>query len=123
MKIGFLFFVSIFSFYYTIAQTERIDFENITTAMGLSHGDVTCFCQDHEGYMWIGTADGLNKYDGIEFQVFKKDLKDSASLSNSYINCVYEDKQNNVWIGVFDGLYKYNRDINKLGKVPFIDIH
>ena len=105
------------------AQWNNKAFINITTNMGLSHGDVLCIYQDYIGYIWIGTADGLNKYDGIEFTVYKHNKKDSTSLSNSYIICIYEDKQKNLWIGTLSGLCKYNRDKNNFERIPFIDIH
>ncbi|MGD0343195.1 MAG: two-component regulator propeller domain-containing protein, partial [Bacteroidales bacterium] len=89
--------------------------------MGLSHGDVTSICQDHDGYIWIGTADGLNKYDGIEFTVYKNNQKDTTSLSSSYINCIYEDKQNNLWLGLANGLIRYSRDENNFERVSLID--
>jgi ligand-binding sensor domain-containing protein len=81
-----------------------MDFKILTTSMGISHGDVLCFYRDHEGYIWIGTTDGLNKYDSVGFKIYKRNNNDSTSLTNSYINCIYEDKQNNLWIGVTNGL-------------------
>jgi PAS domain S-box-containing protein len=100
-----------------------MSFKNLTTSMGLSHGDVTCICQDHDGYIWIGTADGLNKYDGVGFTIFKNIKNDTTSLSTSYINCIYEDKQNNLWIGSPEGLSRYNRDENNFERISLIDNH
>jgi ligand-binding sensor domain-containing protein len=105
MKRVFLFFISVLSFFSAVATiTEPMDFKILTTSMGISHGDVLCFYRDHEGYIWIGTTDGLNKYDGVGFKIYKRNNNDSTSLTNSYINCIYEDKQNNLWIGVTNGL-------------------
>ena len=123
MKVALLLFTSLFTFFSAIAQTEEMAFKSLTTNMGLSHGDVLCFCQDNEGYMWIGTADGLNKYDGIEFTVYKYNKKDTTSLSSGYINCIYEDKQNNLWIGVSNGLCRYNRDKNNFERISYNDNH
>ena len=89
--------------------------------MGLSHGDVRCFYKDHDGFLWIGTADGLNKYDGIGFTVYKNDRKDSTSIPFNYITYIYEDKQNNMWIALTTGLCRYNRDKNNFEKIPMID--
>ncbi len=105
------------------AQQDVIDFKNLTTNMGLSHGDVLCICQDHSGYIWIGTADGLNRYDGIEFTVYKFNKKDSTSLSNSYINYIYEDKQNNLWIGTAGGLCRFNRNKGNFERINYYDNH
>ncbi len=87
--------------------------------MGLSHGDVFCVHQDHEGYIWIGTTDGLNKYDGIGFTVYKYNQDDTTSLSSSYVNCIYEDKKNNLWIGVLNGLCKYDREKNNFERINY----
>lgn len=89
--------------------------------MGLSGGDVRCFYKDHEGFLWIGTTDGLNKYDGIGFTVFKNDRKDSTSIPYNFTNYIYEDKQNNLWIASTTGLCRYNRDKNNFEKIPMID--
>jgi Predicted periplasmic ligand-binding sensor domain len=123
MKIALLFLASLFTIFITIAQTEKMPFKSLTTSMGLSHGDVLCFYQDHDGYIWIGTTDGLNKYDGVEFTVYKNNRKDTTSLSSSYIHCIYEDKQNNLWIGLQDGLCRYDRYNNNFERISFIDIH
>ncbi len=123
MKLSLLFFISLLTFCFTIAQTEKMDFKSLTTSMGLSHGDVLCFYQDHDGYIWIGTTDGLNKYDGIRFTVYKYNKKDTTSLSSGYINCIYEDKKNNLWIGVTNGLCRYNRDKNNFERISLIDNH
>jgi signal transduction histidine kinase/ligand-binding sensor domain-containing protein len=120
MKILIIFSLIIFPFFNVIAQPEVINFHNLTTGMGLSHGDVKCFCQDHDGFQWIGTADGLNKFDGIEFTVYKNDKKDTTSIPYNYINCIYEDKLNNLWIGLPSGLCRYNRDKNNFEKISMI---
>ncbi len=123
MKITLLFFTSLITFFSSIAQNEQMAFKSLTTNMGLSHGDVLCFYQDHEGYMWIGTTDGLNKYDGVGFTVYKNKKNDTTSLSSNYIICIYEDKQNNLWIGLPDGLCRYNRDKDNFEKISFNDNH
>jgi ligand-binding sensor domain-containing protein len=102
-------------------QQDAMVFKNLTTNMGLSHGDIISICQDHTGYMWIGTGDGLNKYDGIEFTVYKFNKKDSTTLNNSYINSVYEDRQNNLWIGTSSGLCKYNRERDNFERINYND--
>jgi hypothetical protein len=77
--------LSLFS-YFAVAIPSNATFKNLTTEMGLSHGDVTCFCQDYEGFMWVGTRDGLNRFDGLSFTVFKHNQKDSTSLPNNQID-------------------------------------
>jgi len=63
--------------------------------------------------MWFGTADGLNKYDGYDFTVFRHRESDSSSLSNSTIRCLYEDRQGNLWIGTGEGLDRFDRETGK----------
>lgn len=123
MKKALLFSTILITFFIAIAQTEKMSFKNLTPEMGLSHGDVICFCQDHEGYMWIGTVDGLNKYDGVTFTVYKYNQKDSTSLPNSCIIGIYEDKKNNLWIGTAtsDGLCRYNRENDNFERISYSD--
>jgi len=121
MRFVILFLGLVFSFLSVFSQSEKITFHNLTTSMGLSHGDVKCFCQDHDGFQWIGTADGLNKFDGIGFTVYKNEKKDTTSIPYNYVNCIYEDKQNNLWIGLPTGLCRYNRDKNNFEKITMID--
>jgi len=104
-------------------HAQEMIFTNLTTAMGLSHGDITCLHQDYEGYIWIGTKDGLNKYDGINFTVYRSIKEDTTTLSNSQINYIYEDKHQNLWIGVGNGLCRYNRELNHFERINYLDDH
>jgi len=121
MRIPILLFGLLLSLLGTFANKESMTFRNLTTNNGLSNGGILCFCQDHEGYIWIGTAEGLNRYDGIRFTIFKKDKNDTTSLSSNYINCIYEDKQCNLWVGTNNGLLKFNRNLNNFERIPMID--
>jgi len=60
---------------------------------------VSSILQDHNGYMWFGTKDGLNRFDGYSCKIYKSDLFDSTSLSDNHITCLYEDKDHNLWVG------------------------
>ncbi len=91
------------------AINSKVNFDNISIAHGLSQSTVTCIIQDKFGYMWFGTQDGLNLYDGYTFKVFKSGIADNNSLVNSTINCLYEDKHSNIWIGTNNGLSIYIR--------------
>jgi signal transduction histidine kinase/CheY-like chemotaxis protein/ligand-binding sensor domain-containing protein len=90
------------------AQKPVLKFKNISTAEGLSINNASCILQDHKGFIWIGTRDGLNKYDGYKFTVFRNDPTDSTSISANYVWCLKEDKDGNIWIGTVEGgLSKY----------------
>jgi hypothetical protein len=69
----------------------QIKFEQLTTEQGLSQNTVFCVLQDSRGFMWFGTEDGLNKYDGYGFQVFRHDPEDPTSINGNYIQSIYED--------------------------------
>lgn len=64
---------------------------------------------DSQGYLWFGSEDGLNKYDGYTFEIYKSIPSDSGSLSNNIIRCIFEDSKNNLFIGTDNGLNRYNR--------------
>lgn len=81
----------------------------ITSDDGLSQGEVTCFLQDRQGFLWIGTRGGLNRYNGYTFDLFEEDLHNPNSLLNNSIEALYEDSQGNIWIGTkSDGLSCYD---------------
>lgn len=84
----------------------KITTENIYLEKGLSQNSVFSIYQDHIGYLWFGTWDGLNMYDGYRFTIFNKN---ENGLSNPTINTIYEDKNGVIWVGTEGGLNKYNR--------------
>jgi len=95
------------------AQRSNIKFDHISIKDGLSQSDVTSIIQDSKGLMWFGTQDGLNVYNGFEFNVFSHDLLDSNSISNSFIHVIYEDTDNSLWFGTENGLNLFDRSTQK----------
>ncbi len=93
-------------------QTDNVHFEQLSTKEGLSHSIVTCTLQDKEGFMWIGTQDGLNRFDGYNFLLFEHDPHDNTSISNNAITCLYEDLEGHLWIGTESGLNKFDKKTN-----------
>jgi len=84
-------------------------FERLGIKQGLSQNSVLCILQDSQGFLWVGTQGGLNRYDGYEFKVFHHDPEDSNSISSDYILSLHEDKSGTIWIGTYDGgLNKYD---------------
>lgn len=75
---------------------------------GLSHNSVRCMLQDSFGFIWLGTGNGLNRFDGYNFKVYKNDSKDLTSLRNNSIWSLYEDDNKNIWIGTSRGIYILN---------------
>ncbi|HEY3404137.1 MAG TPA: two-component regulator propeller domain-containing protein [Ohtaekwangia sp.] len=95
------------------AQTPEFRFDHLTLKDGLSQSQAYCMYQDSHGYLWVGTQDGLNRYDGHTFRVFKNDPFDSATLSHNWIWSIAEDLHGDLWIGTFQGLCKYVRAEDK----------
>jgi len=80
----------------------------------LSNGSVQCILQDSEGYIWIGTQDGLNKFDGYTFTVFRFKEDDTLTLSDSFILSLTEDALGNLWVGTRNGLNSLNKQSGKI---------
>ncbi|MBS4036323.1 MAG: response regulator [Ignavibacterium sp.] len=85
------------------SYAQSIKFNNLTVEDGLSNNKVNIIIQDKTGFIWFGTEDGLNRYDGYNLKVYRHDSSDSNSLSNNSIWALLEDKQGNIWIGTKDG--------------------
>ncbi|MGG7177650.1 ligand-binding sensor domain-containing protein [Clostridium paraputrificum] len=81
-----------------------IKFRNISSRDGLSQTTVETIIQDRKGYIWIGTNDGLNRYNGYNYKVYRKEKDSDKSLINNYIIALQEDKNGNVWVGTSDGI-------------------
>ena len=90
------------------AQAPKLKFKHITNEQGLSNSTIENIYQDKRGFMWFGTRDGLNRYDGFQITTFKYDPKDSTSISDNYIQSIYEDRDGNIWVGTINGLNRFN---------------
>lgn len=88
--------INLFSFN-LLAQSDVI-FNHLTTGDGLSQSSVTCILQDKKGFMWFGTQDGLNRYDGYSIEIFKNTPGDSSSLTNNFIFSIIEDESGTLFI-------------------------
>lgn len=87
----------------------KFRFEHLSTAQGLSHNTVIEILQDKQGFLWIGTLNGLDRYDGYRFTAYQPVSGDTTSLCNNVINALYEDPSGNLWIGTLNGLNQYDR--------------
>ena len=94
-----LFFIS----FIAVSQRDIIEFERISIEQGLSQSTIFCILQDHKGYMWFGTEDGLNRYDGYDFKVFNRDDYKENSLSNNRVIDLLEDFNNTLWVATIGG--------------------
>jgi signal transduction histidine kinase/ligand-binding sensor domain-containing protein/DNA-binding response OmpR family regulator len=91
------------------AQSQSFNFEHMGTHEGLSQINVLSIFQDSRGFIWVGTTDGLNRYDGYNFTIYRNDAKDNTTITGNYINDITEDKDGDLWIATLDGLSKYDR--------------
>lgn len=81
------------------AQGSNVKFDHIAEKEGLSQVSVLCILQDRQGFMWFGTQDGLNKYDGYTFTVYRNAPENSNSLGSNFIRALIEDRDGIIWIG------------------------
>lgn len=96
-------------------------FKHYETNTGLSSNQINCIAQDKLGFMWIGTANGLNRFDGTAFITFKKEDSLPKSLGNNYIDALHIDLDSNLWVGTHNGLYlqRYKTEQFELIKPTF----
>jgi ligand-binding sensor domain-containing protein/two-component sensor histidine kinase len=106
LKVILIIFLSISSF----PQSEEYIFKQFTDADGLSQSTIFAMIQDQQGYLWLGTIDGLNRYDGYQFRVYVNDPGDINSLSDNFISALYEDSDGFIWVGTVNGYFnRFNR--------------
>lgn len=96
------------SYYFTHYQVEN----------GLSNNAVICSLQDHNGFLWFGTKDGLNRFDGYSFKIFRNDAGDSNTIGSNYIYSLHEDRSGVLWVGCDRGLFAYDATTESFRKVP-----
>lgn len=101
------------------ADESNYLFRHYQVENGLSDNMVTCCVQDKSGYIWIGTRDGLNRFDGYTFKVFRNDPDDIESLGNNWITHLNCDREGNLWVGTLSGLYQYNETKESFLHIPF----
>lgn len=109
-----LFFVARIS-----ANNDNYSFRSLSISNGLSHATATSILSDHNEQLWIGTAFGLNRYNGQEIRNYFHKREVPTSLPNSYILFITEDSMNNIWVSTMQGLVRYNhQNDNFLPPVP-----
>ncbi|MFH0758477.1 MAG: two-component regulator propeller domain-containing protein [Bacteroidota bacterium] len=94
----------------SFGQTINFEFDHYSANEGLSNGYITTMLQDSKGFIWIGTANGLNRFDGISFKTYYFDLNDSASISGSLITSMAEDSLENIWIMTSGGFCVFDKN-------------
>lgn len=82
---------------------RNVSFLNVGTEAGLSHSGITAITQDNEGYIWIGTQEGLNRYNGYDAEIFEHDYSDPTSIGDDWVWSLLVDSQGNLWVGTNNG--------------------
>ena len=100
--------ISIYILPNNIYASKIMNFENLTIENGLSQSTAETIIQDSKGYIWIGTNDGLSRYNGTDIEIFKYDDEVENSIISSYITALGEDNNGNLWVGTDKGLSKIN---------------
>lgn len=101
---------------------ENFHFKYLTNSDGLSQSEVYSFCHDSQGHLWIGTVDGLNRYDGYKFDHFNIQRNNINAIPSNTIKSIVEDEMNRIWIGTDDGLCYYDMLSEKIMPVQLPDI-
>ncbi len=98
------------------AQQNDYQFARYGTERGLSHNQINCFLKDRQGFVWIGTADGLNRFDGYSFRSFKHDRTDSTTIEDHDIISLFEDPEGYIWINTHQGYTVYDPVTERIDK-------
>lgn len=104
------FIINITIFNCNISAKEQINFKSITIEDGLAQATVETLFQDSKGYIWIGTNDGLNRYNGYKFKVYREEEDRKNSLVNNYILDIKEDSEGNIWVATANGVSRIHSD-------------
>ncbi|CAM2077489.1 MAG: sensor histidine kinase [uncultured Clostridium sp.] len=109
-RVGIFLFILVCVFFNNVyaQKINNINFNSMTIDDGLSQSLAEYIYQDSYGYIWIGTSDGLNRYNGNEFKIYKNSKNDKNTISNNAITSLVEDTNKNLWIGTYSGLNKMN---------------
>jgi ligand-binding sensor domain-containing protein/two-component sensor histidine kinase len=100
------------SFNDAYSQRQTLTTYSLSEINGLSDNRVTSIFQDHQGFLWIGTEDGLNRYDGSIFRIYKKKGNDSTQLADNFVTCITEDTEHHLWVGTRNGVSEYDPGTN-----------
>jgi signal transduction histidine kinase/ligand-binding sensor domain-containing protein/CheY-like chemotaxis protein len=102
--------VLLLSSLFALGQKQDIVFKYLNTRNGLSQDHVNAIFKDHKGFMWFATDDGLNKYDGYQFSVYKHDTENISGISNNYVYDMQEDHAHSLWVATASGLDRFDRE-------------
>lgn len=100
--------VCIFDSAILFSAASPMSFRHLGISNGLSQSSVLSITQDKLGNLWFGTQDGLNRYDGYEFKIYKHNISDPSSLPSGFVGALYADSGGNIWVGTSSGLSRFD---------------
>lgn len=100
--------LSLLLFIATLCLAQQYNFRHYQVENGLSNNAVICLLQDSSHYLWLGTKDGLNRFDGYRFKVFRHNPRNSNSIGSNFVRCLNEGNNGTLWVGTDKGIYRYN---------------
>jgi signal transduction histidine kinase/ligand-binding sensor domain-containing protein len=121
-RLGLLFVILAVVFSRSAAQVAEYSFKQLTVDQGLSQNSVYTILQDRSGFMWFGTKDGLNRYDGYRFVIFKHNPSDSTSLADNSITTLYEDRRGRMWVSTTSALHVFDQKTERFYRVLLVDL-
>ncbi|WP_128544818.1 ligand-binding sensor domain-containing protein [Larkinella soli] len=104
-------------------RPDQFEFQHLQEKDGISFNMINCFLQDRDGFLWIGTFDGLNRYDGHRFTTFRRQRTDDQSLLNNTVHDLCEDRQGNLWMAVDNGISRYDKATGRFRNITAVDGH
>ena len=119
MKQRVIFLLYLLAFTYSSLSAQNYYFKQYQGENGLSNNNVTCSIQDIHGFIWIGTRDGLNRFDGYSFRIFRDTDEGAKSIGNNWILSLAIDSNGALWVGTYMGIYKYNEKEENFDLIPF----
>src|SRR5689334_4872256 len=110
MRCHFLFIIFALVLYPVLCwpQLGNIRFKHISLEQGLSNSTIECIFQDNRGFIWFGTRDGLNRFDGNQILVYRYNPNDTNSISDNFIRCISQDRSGAIWVGTSNGLNRFD---------------
>ncbi|HAH23859.1 MAG TPA: hypothetical protein DCL77_08890 [Prolixibacteraceae bacterium] len=116
MKVVFFCFYALLIAVNLPGQSTPIEFDHYSTRDGLSNGYINSILQDSEGFIWIGTSNGLNRFDGMNFKSYYFSPKDTTTIPGSMVTAMVEDEQHNIWVMTSNGLCVYERNMDHFSR-------
>ena len=113
IKLSIILFLLVLQSKPLTAQFDNVHFERTSIKHGLPNGYIREIFEDHFGFLWFGTREGIFRYDGYEFKAFRHDVMDSTTLSHPNVNGILEDGDDNIWVATSNGLNRLDRRTGK----------